>query len=217
MTRAEHEWDPDPKRTMTVVTGLPRSGTSLMMQMLEAAGIEPATDRRRAADRHNPNGYFELDAVRRLGEDALFLGSVVGKAVKVVAPLIMLLPNEYNYRVIWMERDMDEVLASQRRMLGRAGQGDAAGVDENLLATAFRRKQEEAKDWMGTQANVRSCEVSHRSAIDSPANVAATVFEFLSQTRAFGSHVPTSAVRTTLEDAMAATVDRLLFHHQATP
>ncbi len=73
MTRSERPWDVDPSRTITVVSGLPRSGTSMMMQMLEVAGLELATDLIRVADSHNPNGYFELEAVKRLPKEASFL------------------------------------------------------------------------------------------------------------------------------------------------
>ena len=136
MTRTKREHVLDPNRTITIVSGLPRSGTSMMMQMLEAAGLEVATDGRRIADSDNPKGYFELDAVKRLQEDSSFLQTVVGQAVKVVSPLVPFLPSEYDYRIISMERDLDEVLASQRVMLDRRGHSDLRQSDEEKIAKA---------------------------------------------------------------------------------
>jgi hypothetical protein len=106
----------DPARMITIVSGLPRSGTSMMMQMLEAAGLEIASDALRAADADNPRGYYELEAVKRIRDDDSFLGECVGRVVKIVAPLLPSLPEEYDYRIVFMERDLAEVLASQREM-----------------------------------------------------------------------------------------------------
>ena len=109
----------DPGRTITIVSGLPRSGTSMMTQMLEAAGFEIASDGRRVADPDNPRGYYELDAVKRLRQDTSCLAAAVGRAVKIVALLLPALSRDYDYRVIFVERELDEVLASQRAMLDR--------------------------------------------------------------------------------------------------
>ncbi|MEX2032090.1 MAG: sulfotransferase family protein [Dehalococcoidia bacterium] len=113
-----------------VVSGLPRSGTSLMMQMLEAGGVPIVTDRTRTADESNPRGYYELERVKALehGADTSWLGDASGKAVKVVAYLLEHLPAGYNYRVVFMQRRLDEVLASQRRMLELSG--EPAGADD---------------------------------------------------------------------------------------
>ena len=116
----------EPDRLITVVSGLPRSGTSMMMQMLVAAGLEAASDARRIQDDDNPHGYFELEAVKRIRQDASFLGGVVGKALKVVAPLLPSLPNKFDYAVVFLERDLSEVLASQSAMLSRGAKKEAA-------------------------------------------------------------------------------------------
>ena len=113
----EREW-------ITVVTGLPRSGTSLMMQMLDAAGWPVMTDDERPADTDNPRGYLELAAVKRLPSENDWLPKAMGRALKVVTPLLVHLPAGLAYRIVWMHRDLDEVLASQRAMLARRGAVD---------------------------------------------------------------------------------------------
>jgi hypothetical protein len=107
-----------------VVSGLPRSGTSLMMQMLAAGGLPVVTDEVRGGDESNPRGYFELEAVKGLerGGDVEWLRRARGRAVKVVSPLLTHLPETFNYRVILMERHLAEVIASQDTMLARRGQ-----------------------------------------------------------------------------------------------
>jgi hypothetical protein len=109
----------DDRPFVTVVSGLSRSGTSMIMQMLVAGGLPALTDQVRAADESNPRGYFELEKVKRLATDNSWLDEARGKVVKVVAPLAPFLPQACSYRVILLERDMDEVLASQARMLER--------------------------------------------------------------------------------------------------
>ena len=92
MTRNAREHVIDTPQPITIVSGLPRSGKSLLLPMLEAAGLEVATDGRRLADSDNPKGYFELDAVKRLRADSSFLEAAIGQAVKVVSPLVPFLP-----------------------------------------------------------------------------------------------------------------------------
>src|SRR5512134_4034770 len=108
---------------ITVVTGLPRAGTSLVMQMLVAGGVPILVDGARPADADNPRGYLEFAPVKRLREDASWLPRARGRAVKVVVPLVCDLPPSERYRVLLVERDVREVLASQRTML--AGRGHA--------------------------------------------------------------------------------------------
>ena len=113
---------------VTIVSGLPRSGTSLMMQMLTAGGIPALTDQARAPDESNPRGYFELEAVKETGgADRAWLADARGKAVKVIHFLLQQLPVDGSvaFRVILMQRTMNEVLASQRKMLARQGKPGA--------------------------------------------------------------------------------------------
>src|SRR5262245_57703089 len=106
---------------ITIVSGLPRSGTSLMMRMLEAGGMPVLVDNIRAADEDNPAGYYEFEPVKQTSADNAWVKLAVGKAVKVVYRLLYDLPAGFRYRVLFMQRDMAEVLASQRKMLERAG------------------------------------------------------------------------------------------------
>ncbi len=217
MTRSERPWDVDPSRTITVVSGLPRSGTSMMMQMLEVAGLELATDHKRVADSQNPNGYFELEAVKRLPKDASFLASVVGKAVKIVSPLLSCLPSEYNYRVIVMERDSSEVLSSQRAMLDRIGGDETSAPDEENLAGAFHRERQKAKVWLAEQTNIRSCHVSYEGALNSPTEFGETIFRFLSETGTFGKRRTDTEFQALVQRRIAAVVDPALYRQRSRP
>ncbi|HZD55295.1 MAG TPA: hypothetical protein VE136_01120, partial [Anaerolineales bacterium] len=99
---------------MTIVSGLPRSGTSMMMKMLEAGGVPPLTDEIRTADRDNPKGYYEFERVKKMPDgDKAWMVEARGKSVKVISALLEHLPPQYDYKVIFMRRDMNEILASQ--------------------------------------------------------------------------------------------------------
>src|SRR5262249_30630691 len=100
-----------------IVSGLPRSGTSLMMQMLDGGGVPVLTDNIRAADTDNPRGYYEFEPVKATKRDATWLPAARGKAVKMVSQLLYHLPPGETYRVLFLERDLEEVLASQEKML----------------------------------------------------------------------------------------------------
>lgn len=120
-----------------VVSGLPRSGTSMMMQMLDAGGVETVTDGLRTPDASNPRGYFELEAVKELHRepDKAWLREARGHAVKIIAFLLEHLPESHNYKVIFMRRKMDEVLASQTAMLDHLGEADDA--DDARMRTLY--------------------------------------------------------------------------------
>src|SRR5216684_2403419 len=108
-----------------VVSGLPRSGTSLMMQMLAAGGIEIVTDAVRTADCDNPRGYLEFERVKKIKHDRSWLPEARDKAFKMVSQLLYDLPPSEHYRIVFMERDMDETLRSQEKMLERLGRKGA--------------------------------------------------------------------------------------------
>jgi len=185
---------------ITVVSGLPRSGTSLMMQMLAAGGMPLLTDGVRGADEDNPQGYFEIEAVKRLHKDSAWLGDAVGKSIKVIGLLLPHLPNNYSYRVIFMDRDIREVLASQRSMLERRGE-TGADLSDEALRQQFTLQNQRVKGWLRSQPNVELLEIEHRKAISDPASCAAAVRAFL------GDELD--------EDAMAEVVDPRLHRHQA--
>jgi hypothetical protein len=165
---------------ITVVSGLPRSGTSLLMQMLRAGGIEPLTDGARAADADNPRGYLELEAVKRIREDPRFLADAGGRAVKVIAQLLPFLPRgaAFVYRVIFIERDLDEVLASQRAMLDRLGRRGAELPPERLRAV-FATQAGQAKEALRARADVRLVEVEHAAVLADPRATARVLADFL--------------------------------------
>ncbi|OFZ66284.1 MAG: hypothetical protein A3D92_18480 [Bacteroidetes bacterium RIFCSPHIGHO2_02_FULL_44_7] len=104
---------------ITVVTGLPRSGTSLMMQILDASSLEVYTDGKRERDESNPAGYYELEAVKGIASDNRFLDDAQGKVVKIVAPIITYCKPDLNYRVVFMRREIEEILMSQEKMLNK--------------------------------------------------------------------------------------------------
>jgi len=111
---------------VVVVSGLPRSGTSMAMRMLELGGLDTVTDGERTADEDNPRGYWEDERVKELGKEGVdksWLHDSRGRAVKIISFLLKDLPPDNNYKVLFMRRDLDEVLASQKKMLERRGEG----------------------------------------------------------------------------------------------
>ena len=126
--------------TIVIVSGLPRSGTSLMMQMLRAGGVEIQADEARAADAHNPRGFFEWEPVLRLEQNAHRLSEAAGKAVKVVSSQLRFLPRTYTYKVIWMHRPIEEVAASQRKMLNRRPAASAELKEGEAMLRSHRDK-----------------------------------------------------------------------------
>jgi hypothetical protein len=159
-----------------VVSGLPRSGTSVMMQMLHAGGIEAITDRIRAADPDNPRGYFEFERVKTIKGDAAWLPQARGKAFKMVSLLLYDLPATESYRIIFMDRDMDEVLDSQEKMLRRLGH-PAAPRDE--IARAYGLHLTRLFRWLGEQPHITVHRVRYADLVANPASVVAGVREFL--------------------------------------
>lgn len=168
----------DPAQCVTVVAGLPRSGTSMMMQMLAGGGLPILTDGKREADSDNPRGYLELEAATRLRQDRDWIKDAKGNAVKIVAQLLPNLPSDLPYRVVFMEREPKEVLASQKAMLEHLGRPAAKLTDEQLVQ-AYRQQLKQVGIWLARQPNIKTLFVSHREAIDQPHTVAAKVNDFL--------------------------------------
>jgi hypothetical protein len=167
-----------PEVPITIVSGLPRSGTSMMMRMLEAGGLEVLTDGVRVPDEDNPHGYYEFEPVKKLESDSGWLSQAQGKVLKVVSPLLRHLPREFQYRVIFMERDLREVLASQRRMLLRRGRPVDEVPDEEMAET-FRRHVERLREWLARQPNFAVLYVDHREVLERPSDAAIRVASFL--------------------------------------
>jgi LPS sulfotransferase NodH len=156
------------KQVVTIVSGLPRSGTSMMMKMLEAGGLPPVTDNIRTADEDNPKGYYEFERVKQLPKgDAAWLPDAQGKVVKVIAALLPHLPDGYRYRVVFMQRAMPEVLASQRQMLIRRGE-DPNKIPDDVMATLFEKHLRQVDDWIARQTNVERLDVNYNEMLRNP-------------------------------------------------
>jgi len=163
---------------VTIVSGLPRSGTSLMMQMLQAGGMTLLSDGRRGPDEHNPCGYFEHESVKHSHRDLSWLSQAGGKAVKVIHLLLGQLPANRNYQVIFMLRDLDEVVASQRAMLQQQGLA-AARLNHTDLARVFAQQLDQVGHWLREQPNFRVLYVHHQEVIDHSAVAAEQINQFL--------------------------------------
>jgi hypothetical protein len=168
------------KESLIVVTGLPRSGTSMFMQMLAAGGIQILTDGLREPDEDNPRGYLEFEPVKNLLKDARWLLEGRGKAVKIVAPLLAALPPDLPCRVIFTERDLDEVLDSQDRMLVRRKQ-DIASTPERrrMLKNEYARTTVRVKAMLARRPGTQLLTLGYRDAISNAAAVASKVNDFL--------------------------------------
>jgi LPS sulfotransferase NodH len=187
---------------ITIVSGLPRSGTSLMMQMLAAGGCPLLTDNLRAADESNPRGYFELEAVKKLRADQSWLAEARGRAVKIIHALVRELPADgrFQYRVLLMKRPIEEVLASQGAMLARSGKTSA---DPAVLTRIYQSQLEVLERWLEAQKDFRFLRVEHQRLLANPIEVAAEINEFL------GGSFDVAA--------MAAAVDPLLYRERRAP
>ena len=191
----------DTHSEIIVVSGLPRSGTSLMMKMLAAGGLPLLVDGLREPDDDNPEGYFELERVKALvtGDDA-WLAEARGRAVKVISSLLKFLPGTYSYRVILMQRRMSEVLASQRRMLMRRGEPVDTLSDEKLAVISVRHLQQ-VQVWLAAQPNITVLPVDYNVLVADPVQYTTVVNTFL------GGYLNVSA--------MTATVNPQLYRNRS--
>ncbi len=159
----------DRLKTITIVSGLPRSGTSMMMQMLEAGGMAILTDGLREADADNPRGYYEFERLKQLPKgDHAWLEEAQGKAVKLIAALLEHLPPDHRYKVIFMRRRMAEILASQKRMLVRRGE-DPDKTDDEELARLFEKHLRKVEAWLAAQPHVDVLDVDYNAVLADPA------------------------------------------------
>ncbi len=166
------------REIVTIVSGLPRSGTSMMMKMLEAGGIPVVTDNLRTADEDNPKGYYELERVKQLPKgDTAWLENAKGKVVKVISALLEHLPAGYTYRVVFMHRAIPEILASQRRMLAHRGE-PADRVSDEKMAQLYQKHLRQVKGWLSRQPNMTVLYVSYNDLLHEPAEQVAQVNRF---------------------------------------
>ncbi len=162
---------------ITIISGLPRSGTSMMMRMLEKGGVPILTDAVRAADDDNPLGYYEFEPVKRLDKDASWLSAAVGKAVKIIYIFLYHLPRNHRYKVIFMRRGLDEVVASQKVMLRRRGEGDRMS-DQQLIAS-FSSQLEMLDLWIRRQDNFTTLYLDHNDVVNAPEAAVGEIRRFL--------------------------------------
>jgi tetratricopeptide (TPR) repeat protein len=178
-----------------VVSGLPRSGTSLMMQMLDKGGLDILSDNNRAADESNPKGYFEYDPVMSIHKDNSWLDLAKDKSVKVVAPLLKFLDPKYRYKVIFMKRDLSEIVKSQRKMIGK----DPETLPTRLFE-AYKKQLYVADVWKKKEPGVELIYIEYKDAINNTNEVLEKVKSFID--------IPLDAKQ------MAACVDRSLYRNK---
>ena len=185
---------------VTIVSGAPRSGTSMMMRMLAEGGIPPLTDGVRQPDRDNPHGYFEYEPVKRTKDDASWLDGARGRAVKMVHVLLTDLPPDRACRVVLMRRDLGEMLASQRLMLERLGR-EAGKLSDERMAEIFAAQLDATERWLRGHAAFSCLALSYNDVVADPAPHVARLAEFL------GGGLD--------EPAMCAVVDPTLWRNRA--
>jgi len=183
-----------------IVSGLPRSGTSLMMQMLDNGGVPVVTDHIRTADRDNPRGYYEYERVKKIKEDVSWLPEMRGKVFKMVSQLLFALPSSERYRIIFMERDLDEMLVSQDKMLARL---DKPSAPRAAIEHAFREHLHRVHAWLAGQPNIEVLFVNYNDLVERPEGEAERVSVFLGGKADAGS--------------MSKTVDPSLYRNRKTP
>ncbi len=169
----------DEKEAVVVVSGLPRSGTSMLMSMLDAGGIPPITDNIRTADEDNPKGYYEYERVKALDKgDTAWVANAQGKSVKVISALLKHLPPEYQYKIIYVRRNMSEILASQHKMLVRRSE-DPDKVDDAQMAALFEKHVSQVESWLREQPNMQVLYVHYSDILADPEKEAQRMNDFL--------------------------------------
>ena len=161
-----------------VISGLPRCGTSMMMQMIEAGGIEIVTDHIRRADEDNPRGYYEFEKVKEIKNSTDWLEECHGKAFKMVSALLYYLPKDKNYKVLFMKRKMQEMLASQKTMLERQGIKDDSVSDEKM-AEKYEKHLQKMENYLKRQSNIDVIFINYNEVTQDPHNNAKLVSRFL--------------------------------------
>ena len=165
------------KNIITIVSGLPRSGTSMMMKMLEAGGMETVQDGIRKSDEDNPGGYYEFETVKQIKENASWLDMAAGKVVKILFNFLYDLPLDKHYQIIFMERDIDEVLASQNKMLER--RGEVNKINDQEMAALFRVELPKIKDWLAKQGNFEVRYIHYTNVLNNSDGTAHLMNQFL--------------------------------------
>lgn len=184
---------------ITIVSGLPRSGTSLMMQMLVAGGMIALSDGERQADTDNPRGYLEWERIKTLPNDPACIAEGEGKLVKVISKLLLSLPAGHEYRIIFMQRPLPEVLASQDQMLRRRGTYKE-GANQAVITAAFEKHLREVYAWIDARPYVQALRLPYHDVMRQPKEVSQQLAEFL--------EIPLNV------EAMTAQVDASLYRNR---
>lgn len=163
---------------ITIVSGLPRTGTSMMMRFLEAGGLEPLTDGVREADADNPRGYYELERVKTIRDDSSWLDEAEGRVFKMVSMLLFHLPPGREFKIIFMQRDLDEVLASQAVMLRNLGQ-DRDQPPDQRMRELFTTHLEKVESFLARQPALDALHCQFRQVVQQPAEMARRVADHL--------------------------------------
>ena len=164
---------------VTVVSGLPRSGTSMMMRMLESGGLHVMTDHIRIHDESNPKGYYELERVKQMKEgNNGWISEGKGKVVKIISSLLEYLPLEHQYRVVFMQRNMGEILASQREMLLRQGE-PTDRIADHELAELYQNHLARVTEWLAKQSNMKVIYLHYNQILENPHAPIAELCQFL--------------------------------------
>lgn len=169
------------KKIIIIVSGLPRSGTSMMMRMLEAGGMRILKDEIRKADEDNPAGYYEFEKVKELKKDPSWLENAKGKAVKIISSLLEHLPERYTYKIIFMHRNMEEILNSQRQMLIRRGEATNEVSDEKV-GKMFLKHLKKIEERLNKQSNMDVLTVHYNEILKEPAKHGEIINRFLGNT-----------------------------------
>jgi hypothetical protein len=165
-------------KKIIIVSGLPRSGTSMMMKMLTEGGLSVVTDSLRQADEDNPNGYFEIESSKSLKDgDKKWLYDAQGKVVKVISYLLEFLPDDLAYDIIFMEREISEILASQQKMLQRRNEKSTHSDVE--METQFREHIRAVKYWTARKPNMRILFVKYSQMVEAPETLCKSIASFL--------------------------------------
>lgn len=186
---------------IVIVSGLPRSGTSMAMKMLEGGGMEVVADGLREADGDNPKGYFELERVKELdkGGDKSWLQEARGKSLKVISFLLEHLPEDINAQVIFMRRHLDEVLASQAKML--ANRGETNDIPDDKMKMLYERHVRKVEYFMDNHPGIEWIDIQYDVVVNNPRPAAEDMNEFL------GGKLDV--------EKMVAAVDRSLYRNRA--
>jgi hypothetical protein len=171
-----------------------------MMQMLVAGGLPALTDGLRSADENNPKGYFEWEPAKALKQEPEAIAAGEGKVVKIISALLAHLPGTHEYRVVFMIRPLEEVVASQNRMLERLGK-EVPRMPTGVVITAFQKHLKEVDGWLANKPYLRVLRVNHAGVVARPREAAVGIAEFVG--------APLSI------DKMAAQVERSLYRERA--